>query len=211
MQNDLTQGNLFSNILHFSIPFFLSYFLQTLYGLADLLIVGQYNGADVISAVSIGSQVMHMFTVMIVGLAMGTTVMIGRMVGSKEEEKKRILEKELGLISEIKYQISNTDNKELKEKLQNLLDQIEELKRKDIQLYIKAIKDNYEHYLGEIHELIEAKNMEERIRKFVGNLKYERYLINSQREILKNTIYIKDNTFHSSLESFSKNKFQGKK
>ena len=90
MQNDLTQGNLFSNILHFSIPFFLSYFLQTLYGLADLLIVGQYNGADVISAVSIGSQVMHMFTVMIVGLAMGTTVMIGRMVGSKEEEKKRL-------------------------------------------------------------------------------------------------------------------------
>lgn len=91
MQNDLTQGNLLSNILHFSIPFFLSYFLQTLYGLADLLIVGQYNGANVISAVSIGSQVMHMFTVMIVGLAMGTTVMIGRMVGSKEEEKKRLV------------------------------------------------------------------------------------------------------------------------
>ena len=129
----------------------------------------------------------------------------------KEEEKKRILEKELGLISEFKYQISNTDNKELKEKLQNLLDQIEELKRKDIQLYIKTIKDNYEHYIGEIHELIEAKNMEERIRKFVGNLTYERSLINSQREILKNTIYIKDNTFHSSMESFSKNKFKGKK
>ena len=121
----------------------------------------------------------------------------------KEEEKKRILEKELGLISEFKYQISNTDNKELKEKLQNLLDQIEELKRKDIQLYIKTIKDNYEHYIGEIHELIEAKNMEERIRKFMGNLSYERSIINSNREILKNSICIKDNMFHSSMGSFS--------
>lgn len=90
MQNDLTQGNLFKNIIHFSLPFFLSYFLQTLYGMADLLIVGQYNGADVISAVSIGSQVMHMFTVMIVGLAMGTTVLIGRFIGAKDEQKKRI-------------------------------------------------------------------------------------------------------------------------
>lgn len=87
MQNDLTQGNLFKNIIRFSLPFFLSYFLQTLYGMADLLIVGQYNGADVISAVSIGSQVMHMFTVMIVGLAMGTTVLIGRFIGSKDERK----------------------------------------------------------------------------------------------------------------------------
>ncbi len=90
MQNDLTQGNLFKNIIHFSLPFFLSYFLQTLYGMADLLIVGQYNGADVISAVSIGSQVMHMFTVMIVGLAMGTTVLIGRFIGAKDEKKKRL-------------------------------------------------------------------------------------------------------------------------
>ena len=120
-----------------------------------------------------------------------------------EEERKRILEKEFGLISEIKYQISNTDNKELKESLQNLLEQIEDLKREDIKLYIQVIKDNYKHYLGEIQELIEAKNMEERIRKFMGNLSYERSIINSNREILKNSICIKDNMFHSSMGSFS--------
>ena len=61
MQNDLTQGNLLTNIFRFSIPFFLSYFLQTLYGMADLFIVGQYNGAEVISAVSIGSQIMQVY------------------------------------------------------------------------------------------------------------------------------------------------------
>lgn len=80
-------GEIFGkNIIRFSLPYLLSYFLQTLYGLADLFIAGQYNGADVISAVSIGSQVMHMVTVMIVGLAMGSAVMIGRAVGAEDKK-----------------------------------------------------------------------------------------------------------------------------
>ncbi len=41
--------------------------------MADLFIVGQYDGVVSTTAVSIGSQIMHMITVMIVGLAMGTT------------------------------------------------------------------------------------------------------------------------------------------
>ncbi|MBR6143231.1 MAG: MATE family efflux transporter, partial [Treponema sp.] len=57
-------------------------FLQTLYGMADLFIAGQFNGADVITAVSIGSQIMHMITVIIAGLAMGTTVLTARAVGA---------------------------------------------------------------------------------------------------------------------------------
>lgn len=86
MQKDLTQGNLLKNIAIFSLPYLLSYFLQTLYGMADLFIVGQYNGAASISGVSIGSQVMHMITVMIVGLAMGTVVLIGRHVGEHDDQ-----------------------------------------------------------------------------------------------------------------------------
>lgn len=85
-QHNLAKGDLFHNMILFSLPYLLSYFLQTLYGLADLLIAGRFNGTDVISAVSIGSQVMHMVTVMIVGLAMGTTVMIGRFVGAEDED-----------------------------------------------------------------------------------------------------------------------------
>lgn len=87
MEKNLTQGSIFKNILVFSLPYLLSYFLQTLYGMADLFIAGQFNGADVISAVSIGSQVMHMFTVMIVGLAMGGTVLIGQAVGARDSKK----------------------------------------------------------------------------------------------------------------------------
>lgn len=86
-QYNLSKGNLLHNMIWFSLPYLMGYFLQTLYGLADLLIAGQFNGADVISAVSIGSQVMHMVTVMLVGIAMGSTVMIGQFVGAEDERK----------------------------------------------------------------------------------------------------------------------------
>lgn len=83
MERDLTSGSVFKTVVYFSLPYLLSYFLQTLYGMADLFIVGQFGGVSSTTAVSIGSQIMHMLTVMIVGLAMGSTVMIGRSVGAK--------------------------------------------------------------------------------------------------------------------------------
>ena len=82
MERDLTQGSVFRNILSFSLPYLLSYFLQTLYGMADLFIIGQFEGVASTTAVSVGSQVMHMLTLMIVGLAMGSTVSIGQAVGA---------------------------------------------------------------------------------------------------------------------------------
>ena len=87
MEHNLTTGSVLKTILYFSLPYFLSYFLQTLYGTADLFIIGQFNGVDSTTAVSIGSQVMHMLTVMIVGLAMGTTVMTGRAVGARDRRQ----------------------------------------------------------------------------------------------------------------------------
>lgn len=68
-------------------PYSFIVFSQTLYGMADLFIIGQFDGAAGTTAVSIGSQVMHMITVMIVGLAMGTTVTIGQAVGAKDRKQ----------------------------------------------------------------------------------------------------------------------------
>lgn len=83
MEKNLTSGSVFKTVVQFSVPYLLSYFLQTLYGMADLFIIGQFHGVDSTTAVSIGSQVMHMLTVMVVGLAMGATVMIGQSVGAR--------------------------------------------------------------------------------------------------------------------------------
>lgn len=87
MQKDLTGENVLGSLIRFALPYLLSCFLQTFYGLADLFITGQYNGTDAISAVSIGSQITHMLTVVIVGLAMGTTVVIGRAVGAGQARR----------------------------------------------------------------------------------------------------------------------------
>lgn len=87
MEKDLTSGSVLKNIFTFSLPYLLSYFLQTLYGMADLFIIGQFEGVASTTAVSIGSQVMHMITVILVGVAMGTTVCIGRSVGAGDKKQ----------------------------------------------------------------------------------------------------------------------------
>lgn len=87
MKRELTSGSVMKNLLFFSLPYLLSFFLQTLYGMADLLIIGQFGSVADTTVVSVGSQVMHMLTVMIVGLAMGATVNIGQAVGGKDSRK----------------------------------------------------------------------------------------------------------------------------
>ena len=86
MERNLTSGSVLKNIAYFSLPYLLSYFLQTLYGMADLFIIGQFEGVASTTAVSIGSQVMHMITVMIVGLAMGATVTIAQAIGARDKK-----------------------------------------------------------------------------------------------------------------------------
>ena len=87
MERNLTNGSVLKTVVSFSLPYLLSYFLQTLYGMADLFIIGQYEGVASTTAVSIGSQVMHMLTVMLVGLAMGTTVSIAQAVGAGDRPR----------------------------------------------------------------------------------------------------------------------------
>lgn len=81
-RTDLTQGSIVHNIVGFSLPYMLSYLLQIVYGLADLYVIGLYCGVDSTTAVSNGAQVMYMVTVVIIGLAMGTTVMTARSIGA---------------------------------------------------------------------------------------------------------------------------------
>ena len=85
----MTQGSIIGNITTFSLPYMLAYFLQILYGLADLFVIGQYCGVDSTTAVSNGAQVMYMVTVVLIGLAMGTTVLTARAIGAKDPVRTR--------------------------------------------------------------------------------------------------------------------------
>ena len=51
MEKNLTEGSVPKRLLGFSLPYLLSYFLQTLYGMADLLIIGRYGTVSDTTAV----------------------------------------------------------------------------------------------------------------------------------------------------------------
>lgn len=89
MEHDLTRGNVLKTIAVFALPYMLSYFLQMLYGMADLYMMGQFSGAAGITAVGNGAQTLYIITVTLVGLAMGTTVIVGHAVGSRASTAPR--------------------------------------------------------------------------------------------------------------------------
>ena len=86
MQNSFTEGKILGPLLKFTIPVVLALVLQSLYGAVDLLVVGQFATSADVSAVSTGSQIMSTITNVIAGLSMGTTILLGQLIG---EDKKR--------------------------------------------------------------------------------------------------------------------------
>lgn len=86
-RKDLTRGSILGNIVTFSLPYILAYFLQILYGLADLFVIGRYCDVDSTTAVSNGAQVMYLITCVVIGLAMGTTVRTAHAIGAKDNRR----------------------------------------------------------------------------------------------------------------------------
>ncbi|MBQ4578533.1 MAG: MATE family efflux transporter [Clostridia bacterium] len=82
----LTEGRVAPTLVRFALPFMLSSLLQSLYGAADLFVVGRYAGAAAVSGVSIGSQIMSTVTMLILSLSMGGTVLIGNCIGRRDHE-----------------------------------------------------------------------------------------------------------------------------
>ena len=78
---DLIHGEMRRSIVQFALPFMFASLLQSIYGAVDLFVVGQYADSAAVSAVSIGSQLMQLVTMVINGLAMGGTVEIGNRIG----------------------------------------------------------------------------------------------------------------------------------
>lgn len=64
----------------------LALLLQALYGAVDLWAVGTFCSQADVSAVSTGSQTMMIITGIVTGLSMGTTVLLGRRIGEKNED-----------------------------------------------------------------------------------------------------------------------------
>ena len=80
--NTFISGPLFVPLIKFAMPVLGALILQSLYGAVDLWVVGQYGVKADISAVSTGAQFIMMITNVIIGLAVGTSVLIGQNIGA---------------------------------------------------------------------------------------------------------------------------------
>lgn len=117
-----------------------------------------------------------------------------------ESEKKLLLMNEMNLTNEIRYQISISNDKEIKEKFINLLNKIESLKSLDSNEFAKSFKENYDMYKDEAMEILKAKEIEERLNGFIDSLNYERSNLKEKHKYIMSLLSIKDNKFLSILE-----------
>ena len=86
-ESNFVQGRILAPLLRFAIPVLGALILQAMYGAVDLLVVGQFAASTDVSAVSTGSQLMHTITFVVVGLSMGTTILLGNCIGAGEKER----------------------------------------------------------------------------------------------------------------------------
>ena len=87
-KNTFTEGPILAPLIRFTLPIILALLLQAMYGAVDLMVVGQFAGdAGSVSAVSTGSAMMNLPMMIIFGLAMGATVLIGRKIGEEQFEE----------------------------------------------------------------------------------------------------------------------------
>lgn len=87
--NLLTEGNVFKVLLRFSVPFLIANIIQSLYGAVDLMIVGWYCTPESVAAVSTGTQMTQIITSMVSGLTLGSTILVGKYMGMRDEEGVR--------------------------------------------------------------------------------------------------------------------------
>lgn len=81
---NFTEGKILKPLLQFALPVVFALFLQSLYGAVDVLIVGRFASSADVSAVSTGAQILMTVTSVIAGLSMGTTILIGQLLGRNE-------------------------------------------------------------------------------------------------------------------------------
>ena len=87
MIQDLTQGSVTRLLLVFSFPLLLSNLLQTVYNMVDMVVIGQFVGSAGLSAVSIGGDVLHLLTFLVMGFSNAGQVILSQYIGAGNQER----------------------------------------------------------------------------------------------------------------------------
>ena len=80
----LVEGSAGKKLIAFSAPIILANLIQAIYGIVDMVVVGQYIGSAGMSAVSMGAQITAVVLVLATGLSNGGTVISAQLYGKGE-------------------------------------------------------------------------------------------------------------------------------
>jgi len=81
---DLTKGKEGRLIFQFAAPMLLGNIFQQLFSVVDSIVVGKFIGKQALAAVGASFPVIFIMVSMIIGLVMGTTVVISQYFGAKD-------------------------------------------------------------------------------------------------------------------------------
>jgi len=92
MVRDLTQGSIARNLITYAAPLLLANTMQAVYNVVDMMVVGQVEGGLSLAAVSIGGDVIHLVTFLLIGFTAAGQIMLAQYVGAhKREEMKKLI------------------------------------------------------------------------------------------------------------------------
>lgn len=86
---DMTKGNPTKIILFFAFPMLLGNIFQQLYNMVDSIVVGQFVGKNALAAVGSSFMLMNFFSAVLIGLCMGTSVVLSQFFGAGDYIKLR--------------------------------------------------------------------------------------------------------------------------
>ncbi len=84
---DMTSGSIFKKVFLFAFPLMLSGMLQLLFNAADVIVVGKFAGSLALAAVGSTGSLVNLMINVVIGLSIGTNVMVARFYGSRDHQE----------------------------------------------------------------------------------------------------------------------------
>ena len=89
MERDLTRGSIRKGLILFSLPLIAGNLLQQCYNIVDTWVVGRYLGSVALAAVGSAFSLMTLLTSLLLGLCMGSGVVMSQLYGQGDREGLR--------------------------------------------------------------------------------------------------------------------------
>ena len=86
---DMSEGSLLPKLIRFAVPVMLSGILQLAFNAADLVVVGRFAGENSLAAVGSNTALISLIINVLLGLVTGTSVIVARYYGAKDEDNLR--------------------------------------------------------------------------------------------------------------------------